>query len=235
MTKERKTTTVVFDLDGTLLDTLTDLAAAVNYALNEYGLPTRSLDEVRRFVGNGVRLLMERAVPEGAAHPRFDEIFAAFKAYYVVHCREHTRPYDGIEAMLHALRARGYRLAIVSNKLQKGVDELYEAFFAPTVQVAVGERPGLCRKPAPDMVQLALEALGAIPEEAVYVGDSEVDVATARAAGLPCIAVLWGFRSRDVLLASGAETLAARPEEIPALLDKLSAEREAAQPQSSSE
>ncbi len=227
-TMRKKITTVVFDLDGTLLDTLTDLAAAVNYALAEYGLPTRTQEEVRSFVGNGVRLLMERAVSEGAAHPHFDEIFATFKAYYVAHCREHTRPYDGIEAMLHVLRARGYRLAIVSNKLQKGVDELYETFFAETVQVAVGERSGICRKPSPDMVHLALDALAAKPDEAVYVGDSDVDVATARAAGLPCISVLWGFRDRDFLLASGAEVLAERPEEIPDLLDALSMERKSA-------
>lgn len=209
---------VVFDLDGTLLDTLEDLAAATNWALRHNSMPERTLDEVRQFVGNGVRKLMARAVPDGEANPRFEQTFADFKSYYVVHCQERTRLYDGIAEMLQALKARGLLLAIVSNKLQAGVDELYERYFLDTVSVAVGERPGMQRKPAPDMVQLALRELGVTAAEAVYVGDSDVDLQTATNSGLPCISVLWGFRDRDFLLAHGATQFAATPAEVVDLL-----------------
>lgn len=209
---------VVFDLDGTLLDTLEDLAAATNWALRRNGLSERSLDEIRCFVGNGVRRLVERAVPEGTDETTFEQTFADFKAYYVDHCQDRTRLYDGIPEMLSALKARGYRLAIVSNKLQAGVDELYDRYFCDTVEVAIGERPEVQRKPAPDMVLLALKELGVTTDEAVYVGDSDVDLLTARNSGLPCISVLWGFRDKPFLQANGAETFAARPSEILTLL-----------------
>ena len=205
---------VVFDLDGTLLDTLEDLAAATNWALRQNGMPERTLDEVRQFVGNGVRQLMVRAVPDGEANPLFEHTFADFKRYYVVHCQDKTCLYDGIPEMLTTLKAHGLKLAIVSNKLQAGVDELYERYFRETVSVAVGERPGMQRKPAPDMVQLALRELGVTAKEAVYVGDSDVDLQTATNSGLPCISVLWGFRDRDFLLAHGATQLAATPADV---------------------
>lgn len=207
-------TTVVFDLDGTLLDTLEDLADSTNYALARYGFPTRTLEEVRCFVGNGVRKLIERALPGGAGNARFEEVLDCFKRYYVGHCKVKTGLYPGIPDLLLQLKAGGYKVGIVSNKLQGGVDELYHYYFSDTVQVAVGERPGVRRKPAPDMVELALHALGARKEEAVYVGDSDVDVATAAAAGLPCISVLWGFRDRDFLLRHGAACLVETPMEI---------------------
>lgn len=209
---------IVFDLDGTLLNTLEDLAAATNWALRQHDMPVRSLDEVRQFVGNGVRRLIERAVPEGTEAQLFEQTFADFKSYYVNHCQERTCLYDGIHEMLRALRDCGLRLAIVSNKLQAGVDELYERYFRDTVEVAVGERPGVPRKPAPDMVHLALRELGVSPEEAVYVGDSDVDLLTATNSGLSCISVLWGFRDRDFLLAHGATCLAKTPEDIVQLL-----------------
>lgn len=208
--------TIIWDMDGTLLDTLNDLAAAVNYTLRTYGLPLREKEDVRRLLGNGVRNLMRGAVPEGEKNPRFEDIFADFKAYYVDHCRDTTGPYEGIVETLQRLREKGVRMAVVSNKLQAGVDELWEAHFRDTIDVAIGEREGVARKPAPDMVQLALRELGAEGEgvRAVYIGDSEVDIATARNSGLECISVTWGFRDREWLEEQGAMTMADRPSDI---------------------
>ena len=207
--------TFIFDLDGTLLNTLDDLAASVNYALRTHGMPERTLDEVRSFVGNGVRLLMERAIPEGSANPRFEETFATFRAYYMEHSLDTTRPYDGIPEMIHALKQRGCRLAVVSNKFYAATQELIRHFF-PEITVAIGEHEaeGIRKKPAPDTVFEALRQLGVGKEKAVYVGDSDVDLQTARNSGLPCISVLWGFRNRDFLLAHGATTFISRPEEL---------------------
>ena len=214
----RKIKVVVFDLDGTLLNTLEDLATATNWALRHNGMAERTVDEVRRFVGNGVRRLMEQAVATGTESSLFEKTFADFKTYYVHHCQERTCLYEGIPEMLRALRQEGFRLAIVSNKLQAGVSELYEQYFRDTVEVAIGERPGLARKPAPDMVLLALRELGVSAEEAVYIGDSDVDLQTALNSGLPCISVLWGFRDREFLLEHGATCLAATPEDVVNLL-----------------
>ena len=207
--------TFIFDLDGTLLNTLDDLAASVNYALRTHGMPERTLDEVRSFVGNGVRLLMERAIPEGSANPRFEETFATFRAYYMEHSLDTTRPYDGIPEMIHALKQRGCRLAVVSNKFYAVTQELIRHFF-PEITVAIGEHEaeGIRKKPAPDTVFEALRQLGVGKEKAVYVGDSDVDLQTARNSGLPCISVLWGFRNRDFLLAHGATTFISRPEKL---------------------
>lgn len=216
-----KITTVVFDLDGTLLNTLDDLADSTNYALAQSGLPQRSVEEVRRFVGNGIRKLIERAVPEHTDEETLEQVFECFKRYYVDHCRIKTGLYPGIAELLEALHAGGYKMAIVSNKLQSGVDELYQYYFKDTVQVAVGERAGVARKPAPDMLDIALRELGVRKEEAVYVGDSEVDMATAANSGLPCISVLWGFRDRDLLIQKGAALLIDRPMELLPLLKDL--------------
>ena len=207
--------TFIFDLDGTLLNTLDDLAASVNYALRTHGMPERTLDEVRSFVGNGVRLLMERAIPEGSANPRFEETFATFRAYYMEHSLDTTRPYDGIPEMIHALKQRGCRLAVVSNKFYAATQELIRHFF-PEITVAIGEHEaeGIRKKPAPDTVFEALRQLGVGKEKAVYVGDSDVDLQTAHNSGLPCISVLWGFRDRDFLLANGATTLVEHPLDI---------------------
>lgn len=206
--------TIVWDLDGTLLDTLQDLFEATNYALRTHGLPERTLEEVRQFVGNGVRLLMIRAVPGGESHPAFEAIFATFKAYYVEHCQDHTGLYPGIEETLRALKAKGVRMAIVSNKLQAGVDQLYDELFRDWIEVAIGESPAVNRKPAPDMVEMALKKMGLTKDEIVYVGDSDVDIATARNAGIPCISVLWGFREKDFLIAHGATELISEPKEL---------------------
>ena len=208
--------TYIFDLDGTLLDTLGDLAAATNYALRTHGLPEHSVDDVRRFVGNGVRKLMERAIPDGTDNPRFDETFATFRQYYMAHSLDTTRPYQGIPETLEALKARGCRLAVVSNKMLAATQSLCRHFFPDTIEVAIGEdeAAGIRKKPAPDTVMAALKALGVGKDQAVYVGDSDVDIQTAHNSGLPCISVLWGFRSRDFLLQNGAETFISAPEEL---------------------
>lgn len=212
-------TTFIFDLDGTLLDTLQDLADSVNYALRSHGMPEHSQDEIRRFVGNGVRLLMERAVPDGAANPQFDAVFATFRQYYMQHSLDTTRPYDGIPELIHELKQRGCRLAVVSNKMMAATQELIAHFF-PEIDVAIGENEaaGIRKKPAPDTVLEALRQLTSLdPSEAgevVYVGDSDVDIETAKNSGLPCISVLWGFRDRDFLTAHGATTFVETPHEI---------------------
>ena len=208
--------TFIFDLDGTLLDTIGDLAASVNYALRTNGMPEHSTDDVRRFVGNGVRLLMERAVPDGAANPLFDNAFADFRQHYMVHSLDTTRPYDGIPETLAELKSRGCRLAVVSNKFMSATQELIRHFFPDTIEVAIGEHEaeGIRKKPAPDTVFAALKQLGVGKEDAVYVGDSDVDILTARNSGLPCISVLWGFRDRDFLIQHGAKTLISAPHEL---------------------
>lgn len=211
----------IFDLDGTLLDTLGDLAASVNYALQTCGMPQHSIDDVRRFVGNGVRLLMERAVPDGAANPRFEEAFATFRQHYLEHSLDTTRPYDGIMEMLQALRSRGFRTAVVSNKFYAATQELCQHFFADSIEVAIGEHEaeGIRKKPAPDTVNEALRQLGVSREHAVYVGDSDVDIATAAASGMPCISVLWGFRDREFLIAHGATQFISHPSELLTLFE----------------
>ena len=205
----------IFDLDGTLLDTLQDLADSVNYALRQYQMPEHSTDDIRRFVGNGVRLLMERAVPQGAENPRFEAVFDCFRQYYMQHSLDTTRPYDGILETIHELKARGCRMAVVSNKMMAATQELVRHFF-PEIEVAIGEHEaaGIRKKPAPDTVYEALRQLGVTKEEAVYVGDSDVDFNTARNAGLPCISVLWGFRDRAFLEAHGATTFVSHPQEL---------------------
>ena len=216
--------TYIFDLDGTLLDTLQDLADSVNYALKEHGMPTHSRDDIRSFVGNGVRLLMERAVPEGAQHPQFEEVFATFRQHYMQHSLDTTRPYDGIPEVIRELKARGCQLAVVSNKMMAATQELVAHFF-PEIEVAIGEHEaaGIKKKPAPDTVFEALRQLGVSGktadnitacQEAVYVGDSDVDLATARNSGLPCISVLWGFRDKQFLLNHGATTFVEHPREL---------------------
>ena len=208
--------TYIFDLDGTLLDTLGDLAASVNYALRTHGMPEHSLDDIRSYVGNGVRLLMERAVPDGAQNPRFDAAFSAFREHYMLHSLDTTRPYDGIPETLASLRAQGCHIAVVSNKMMAATQELCRHFFPDTVEVAIGEHEaeGIRKKPAPDTVFAALRELGVGAEKAVYVGDSDVDIQTAHNAGLPCISVLWGFRDRDFLIQHGAETFVSTPQEL---------------------
>lgn len=208
----------VFDLDGTLLDTLADLHTATNAALSAFCYPPRTREEVCAFVGNGVGLLIHRALPAGTPSDREAAVLAFFRDYYAAHCREATAPYPGILALLRALRDGGVRVAVVSNKFDAAVKDLCRAYFGDLVEVAVGESPTVRRKPAPDAVLAALAALGVPPAGAVYIGDSDVDIATAAAAGLPCVSVLWGFRDRDFLASHGAVTYAATAGELLALL-----------------
>lgn len=210
----KKYETVIFDLDGTLLNTLEDLADAVNYALREMGMPERTLEEVRSFVGNGVRRLMELSVPDGFDNPAFEETFAKFREYYGVHCNDKTRAYDGVLELIRELKKEGYALAIVSNKLDSAVKELSEIYFEGIIKVAIGEKEGVAKKPAPDTVYAALRELGMPAETAVYVGDSEVDVMTAKNSKLPCISVLWGFRDEAFLRECGATQFAHTAEEV---------------------
>lgn len=207
--------TYIFDLDGTLLDTLQDLAASVNYALRQHHMPEHSIDDIRRFVGNGVRMLMTRAVPDGEDNPQFEAVFATFRQYYMQHSLDTTRPYEGIPELIHELKARGCQMAVVSNKMMAATQELVRHFF-PEIPVAIGEHEaeGIKKKPAPDTVYAAFDALGIPSPSAAYVGDSDVDLATARNSGLPCISVLWGFRDRDFLLAHGATTFVSHPLDI---------------------
>ncbi len=209
---------IIFDLDGTLTYTLEDLAISTNYALQSCGMPLRTIDEVRQFVGNGVHRLIERAVPAETPSEMIEQCFDTFRQHYIKHCQDHTRLYDGIDHLLTTLKARGYRMAIVSNKLQSGVDELYDKYFRDTIEIAIGERHNILRKPHPDMVLKALASLGVTADESIYIGDSEVDDATARAASMPCISVLWGFRDKSTLIEYGADIFADSPKDIEDML-----------------
>ena len=205
---------VIFDLDGTLLNTLYDLTDAVNWALEKYGQPKRSLEEVRAFVGNGLRNLMTQAVPDGEENPVFESLFEFFREYYKSHCNVKTMPYDGILDLMKELKGRGVKMAIVSNKIDAGVKELNAIHFAEYVDVAIGEREGIGRKPEPDSVNEALRLLDVKKEHAVYVGDSDVDIQTAKNAEIRCISVSWGFRDEAFLMEHGAGLMIDRPLEL---------------------
>ena len=207
--------TYIFDLDGTLLSTLADLAASTNYALRTHHMPERSLDEVRRFVGNGVKKLMERAIPDGLDNPLFEETFATFRQHYMQHNLDTTQPYPGIMQLREQLKAEGKNIAVVSNKFYAATRELCRHFFGDLVPVAIGEREDIRKKPAPDTVIEALRELGVDKEGAVYIGDSDVDIMTAKNSGMPCVSVLWGFRDKEFLLEHGATTLISQPEDMP--------------------
>lgn len=204
----------IFDLDGTLLDTLGDLAASCNHALRQMRLPEHSTDDVRRFVGNGVRKLIERAVPGGDRHPLFEQTLALFRQHYMDHSLDTTHPYEGIMPLLRALKAQGKTVAVVSNKFDAATKSLCHHFFEGLVDVAIGESERIRKKPAPDTVLEVMRLLGIAREQAVYIGDSDVDIETAANSGIPCISVLWGFRDRDFLLAHGATMLVSTPSEI---------------------
>lgn len=225
---------IIWDLDGTLMDTLEDLKCSVNYALRENALPERTLEEVRQFVGNGVRRLIERAVPDYVCSDKVNElilekVFTDFKRYYVDHCQDNTGLYEGIAETLMYLKEQGIRMAIVSNKLQQGVTELVNSVvhtvgandslrLCDYMTTSIGETQTVRRKPAPDMVMKALDELCVDIDNAVYIGDSDVDIATARNAGLSCISVLWGFRDKEFLIEHGADTFVNTPMDIVKIL-----------------
>lgn len=203
-----KYTTIIFDLDGTLLNTLADLAAATNHALAEHKLPQRTTDEVRLFVGNGIHKLIERAVPADTPAKLQEKVFASFNSYYKQHCADSTCPYEGVPQLLQQLRAAGCRTAIVSNKADYGVQALAKQYFDGQLDAACGERAGIAKKPAPDMLLAIMQQLKAEPASTIYIGDSDTDLDTARNAGVACIGACWGFRGRAFLEAHGAKLLA---------------------------
>ncbi len=217
MNKKFKYNSVIFDLDGTLLNTLDDLHDAVAHSLAAYGLPARTLDEVRRFVGNGIRLLIERSVPEGCPDDITNSVFEEFKNYYGIHCNDKTKPYDGIPELLRQLKSCDIPCAIVSNKADFAVKTLARDYFDGLCAVAIGERDGIRKKPSPDSVFEAMALLDA--KKPVYVGDSEVDIATAKAAGIPCISVSWGFRGKNELISAGAEVICESTAELLSALE----------------
>lgn len=204
----------IFDLDGTLLDTLQDLANSLNYALKNIGFPQRSIEEVRRFVGNGIRKLIERGVPAGTSEEETERVLADFMEHYKAHCSDSTKPYDGICELLAALKEKGYLTAVVSNKADAAVKILCEKYFPGKFDAVVGERQCVRKKPAPDTVNSVLAQLGIDREDAVYIGDSEVDVETAKNAGMDCVSADWGFRSRAELTQAGAAKIISCPTEI---------------------
>lgn len=210
--------TIIFDLDGTLLNTLDDLKDSTNFALRNFGCPERSLEEVRCFVGNGVKKLIERALPEGAQNPDFEDCLQLFKENYAQNMYNKTAPYDGIRELLQTLCRYGFKVAVVSNKFDMAVKNLCKTYFDGLVQVAIGESENVRKKPAPDSVFKAMELLKAGPETSIYCGDSDVDVQTAKNSGLKCIGVTWGFRSRELLQQEGADYIVDAPYEIAELL-----------------
>ena len=195
----KKYDTVIFDLDGTLLNTLEDLTDAVNFVMRANEYPERTIEEVRCFVGNGIRRLMELAVPEGVSEDTFENVFEQFKSYYTDHCQIKTCAYEGIMELLEKLYTDGVSMAIVSNKNHAAVCELNEIYFKKYIEVAIGQKDGIRKKPAPDTVLQALKELGKEKESAIYVGDSEVDFLTAQNTGMDCVLVTWGFRTTEEL------------------------------------
>lgn len=204
----------IFDLDGTLLNTLADLRESTNYALKKFEFPERSMEEIRNFVGNGLRMLIRRAVPNFADEETVDRVLAEMKAHYREHYHDGTVPYDGILPFLRKMKNCGFRMAIVSNKADPMVQLLRTLYFDDLISVAVGELEGVARKPAPDLVEIAMHRLGCTAENAVYIGDSEVDIETAKNAGLPCLSVGWGFRDEEILHNAGAKTIYHSPAEL---------------------
>ena len=209
---------VIFDLDGTILNTLEDLADSLNAVFRMHALPERTIDEVRRFVGNGIRNLIIRAVPEGSGEEIIEKAYQDFVVYYKAHCAEKTAPYAGIPKLLSELKAAGYKTAVVSNKGDFAVQELCVQYFPGMFDMAAGEKEGVRRKPAPDAVNHVLKTLGIAREDAVYVGDSDVDIATAQNSEMDAVIVDWGFRDRAFLMEHGAKVIVSTPEELMTLL-----------------
>lgn len=210
--------TIIFDLDGTLLNTLFDLKESTNFALKKYGYPEKTIDEVRMFVGNGVAKLIERALPDGINNPAYKNCLEDFKKDYKIRMYDHTAPYEGILEMLEKLNAAGIKTAVVSNKFDAAVKELCKKYFGKRIPVAIGESENVKKKPAPDSVLRAMDLLHAKKNKTIYCGDSDVDVQTAKNSGLPCIGVSWGFRDKALLEKEGADYIVDSPNELISLL-----------------
>ena len=207
-------TTYIFDLDGTLLDTLQDLTNAVNYAMRQMNCPERTLDEVRRFIGDGMRKLIERSAPKNTDAEQIEKTLEFFKAYYSGHLADFTKPYDGIENVIDTLKSQGKKLAVVSNKADEAAKAVVKEYFGDSFDIVVGQNDGIPAKPSPESVNCVIKTLNADRSECIYIGDSDVDVLTAHNAGLKCIGVTWGNRGRQELVDSGAEYIAEHPFEI---------------------
>lgn len=208
----------IFDMDGTILNTLEDLTDTLNYALRKNNYPEHSIEDVRRFVGNGIPKLIERGVPAGTDTEAAGRVHRDFMEYYKIHCADKTKPYDGILEMIRSLRQAGCRTAVVSNKADVAVQELCTRYFDGLFDYAVGDRKGILKKPAPDSVNEVLKYLQIERKRAVYIGDSEVDIATAQNAGMNSIIVSWGFRETGFLKEQGAEVIVNQPKEVAKLI-----------------
>ena len=210
----KKYDTIIFDLDGTLLDTLEDITDSANFSLTMHGFPCRKIEEIRSFVGNGVARLIELAIPDGINNPQYEKCLADFRHHYSRNMQNKTNAYKGIMDLLRHLSKENYKIAIVSNKFDMAVKKRNQVYFGEYIKVAIGESKGVSKKPAPDTVFKALEELGSNVNKAVYIGDSEVDVKTAQNSGIICIGVTWGFRNREVLAQEGANYIIDKPEEV---------------------
>lgn len=206
--------TLIFDLDGTLLNTLDDLTNSVNYALHKLNFPTRSSEEICSFVGNGVEKLIELSVPEKTSYDQFAKCLLIFKKHYSENMRNETRPYDGIISLLEYLKKNNYNMAIVSNKFQEGVTDLNNHYFSDYIDVAIGKSPEMRKKPYPDTVLAAIDKLGASKENCLYIGDSEVDIKTAQNANIKSVGVAWGFRGKSLLEKLGANYVIDTPQDL---------------------
>lgn len=210
----KKYDTVIFDMDGTLLNTLEDLMDSVNFVLADHGFLCKKIEEIRNSVGNGVGRLMELSIPDGMGNLQYEVCLAEFCAHYSANMQNKTSAYEGITEMLEQLSNEGYKMAIVSNKFDKAVKELNQIYFGQYIKVAIGESKNVSKKPAPDTVFKALEELGSTADKAVYVGDSDVDVETAKNSGIMCVGVTWGYRDREILKQKGADHIIDRPQEL---------------------
>lgn len=209
-----KIDTIIFDLDGTLLNSLEDLRVSVNYALYGFKYPKQTLDMVRRNVGNGIEKLMERSLPDGKDNVNYEVCLEIFKEHYKTHMSVNTKPYPHIIETLAALKSRGYKLAVVSNKFDAAVKPLCQKYFKSLIDVAIGQSKDTKKKPAPDTVYIALDELESSAETSIYVGDSEVDIQTAKNSGMDCISVSWGFKTKEFLEQNGASVIIDTPLEI---------------------
>lgn len=204
----------IFDMDGTILNTIDDIAGAINYVLDMHGYPKRTVDEVKSFVGNGLKRALELSLPDGVAGDVLNQLFTELVAYYNEHSNIMTRPYEGIVDVIHKLREQGKIVAVVSNKRVEAVRDLCDIYFAGCFDMALGDQDGIARKPAPDMTNMVIEHYGILKDKCVYIGDSDVDLMTARNTEIDCIAVTWGFRTREFLVEHGAEIIVDSPWEL---------------------
>lgn len=212
---------LIFDLDGTLLNTLEDLTDSTNYALKKFNFPQRTINEVRNFVGNGVAKLIERAIPNGRENENFEDCLEVFKQNYAENMNNKTSPYEGIMDLLKELKSKNYKIAVVSNKFDLAVKGLCARYFADLVDIAIGEneKAGIKKKPAPDTVNQVLKNFNISNEEAIYIGDSEVDIMTAKNSNMDCISVTWGFKDKEFLIANDAKIIVNSPDEIISILE----------------